>query len=47
MLLSAGYRLSRFAPLIDIINAYFIPSVKLLCYEAEESSSLQKTRQYI
>lgn len=33
--LLSAWCLSRFAPLIVIINAYFIQSVKLLCYEAE------------
>lgn len=36
MLLLGWYHLSRFAPLIVIINAYFIPSVKLLRYDAKE-----------
>lgn len=34
--MSAQYHLSRFAPLIVTINAYFIQSVKLLLDEAKE-----------
>lgn len=46
--MSAQYHLSRFAPLIVIINAYFIQSVKLLHYEAKEKHfTLENTTVYL
>lgn len=48
MLLSARFHLSRFAPLIIIINVYFIQSVKLLHYEAKaKHSTLENTAVYL
>jgi len=47
MLLSAWYHLSRFAPLIVIINAYFTQSVKLLHYEAKEHFTLDNPTVYL
>lgn len=46
--MSAQYHLSRFAPLIVIINASFIQSVKLLLDEAKEKHfTVENTTVYL